>query len=76
MYADIDSLVCARSTDNRGKEIVKERKYGDYSEVFNKLSAAGLEFVQFANLPTIGGGTALIGGEIRMNYMVWRKRSL
>jgi hypothetical protein len=73
-YPDIDSLVCVRTTDNRGKEIMKERKYLSYSDMFNKLSAAGLEFVQFAWLPTVGGGAQLIGGEMRVNYIVWRRK--
>jgi hypothetical protein len=75
VYSDIDSLVCERSTDNRGKEQVKEKRYSSYSEAFNKLSSAGLEFFQFANLPTFGGGTAIIAGEMRANYMVWRRRA-
>lgn len=75
LYADVDSLVCERSTDSRGKELVKEKKYGSYSEAFNKLSSAGLEFFQFANLPTFGGATQILAGEIRANYMVWRRKT-
>jgi hypothetical protein len=75
VYPDIDSLVCERLTDSRGKEQVKEKKYGSYSEAFNRLSAAGLEFFQFANLPTVGGGAAIIAGELRANYMVWRRKA-
>lgn len=74
VYADVDSLVCERSTDNRGKEHVKEKRYAGYSEAFNGLSGAGLEFVQFTNLPTVGGATQILAGEIRANYMVWRRR--
>lgn len=72
-YGDIDSLVCDRSANDKGREIVKEKIYGSYTELFNRLSAHGLEFVQFAYLPTVGGATQLIGGSMPNNFAVFRK---
>lgn len=72
-YGDIDSLVCERSMNDKGREIVKEKIYGSYTELFNRLSAHGLEFVQFAYLPTVGGATQLIGGSMPNNFAVFRK---
>lgn len=72
-YGDIDSLVCERSTNDKGREVVKEKIYGSYTELFNRLSAHGLEFVQFVYLPTVGGATQLIGGSMPNNFAVFRK---
>lgn len=73
-YDDIDSLVCERSQSDRGKEIVKEKKYSSYSVLFNRLSAEGLEFVEFATVPKAGGATQVIGGPLMTTYMIWRRK--
>lgn len=73
-YEDIDSLVCKREIKSNGKEDYKGKKYKSYSEAFNALSAAGLEFVQFASLSTVGGATRLIAGDIKVGYTIWRKK--
>lgn len=74
-YSDIDSLiVSSREVKKNGVIMVTGRKYASYSAAFNRLSREGLEFVQFANLSTVGGGTAFIAGDIRINYTVWRKK--
>jgi hypothetical protein len=74
LYPDIDSLVCERSVNDKGKEVVKEKKYRTYSEVFNKLSASGLEFYHFANIPKVGGAVEFISNSTNSTYMVWRKK--
>ncbi|MBI3137985.1 MAG: hypothetical protein HYZ15_05325 [Sphingobacteriales bacterium] len=75
VYDDIDSLlVTSREMNKRGIEEVKGRKYGSYTEVFNRLSREGLEFVQFANLGSFGGATAMLAGDIRINYLIWRRK--
>lgn len=74
-YPDIDSLIVSkREPKKNGGENITGVKYPSYSDAFNKLSSAGLEFVQFANLSTFGGGTAMLAGDLRINYIVWRKR--
>lgn len=76
-YDDIDTLIVSnRETKKNGAVVVTGKKYESYSAAFNSLSAAGLEFVQFANLSTIGGATAFIAGDIRINYTIWRRRIL
>lgn len=73
-YPDIDTLlVASRETKKNGAVIVTGKKYGSYSEVFNKLSATGLEFVQFSNLPTFGGATGAMLSDLRSNYAIWRR---
>ncbi len=75
LYSDIDSLiVSSREKNKRGIEEVKGRKYDSYSAAFNRLSAAGLEFVQFTNLSSVGGATAALVGDIRVNYVIWRRK--
>ena len=74
-YDDIDTLIVSkREPGKKGIDIVTGKKYESYSSAFNRLSRAGLEFVQFANLSTFGGGTALLAGDIRINYIIWRKK--
>ncbi len=73
-YADIDSLLVAtRETKKNGAIIITGKKYSSYSAAFNTLAGAGLQFVQFANLPTSGGATAALVGDLRITYMVWKK---
>jgi len=75
IYSDIDSLIVEKRTyDKHGVESISERKYKNYSEAFNALSKAGLEFVQFANLPTVGGATVYLVGEGRNNFVIFRKK--
>src|SRR5690348_12482168 len=58
-YSDIDTLIVAsREVKKNGNTVITGKKYESYSAAFNALSAAGLEFVEFANLSTIGGATA------------------
>ena len=74
-YADIDTMIVSkRETKKNGAEVVTGKKYNSYSAAFNTLSAAGLEFVQFASLSTFGGSAAMLAGDIRINYMIWRKK--
>lgn len=76
VYPDIDSLlVSSRAKNKRGIEEVSGRKYASYSEAFNRLSREGLEFVQFANLSSFGGAASMLAGDIRVNYVIWRKRA-
>lgn len=73
-YEDIDSIIVkSREIKKNGAVIITGVKYPSYSAAFNKLSSVGLEFVQFANLSTFGGATAFISGDIRINYVIWRK---
>lgn len=75
LYPDIESLIIEkRDTSKKGTETVTAIRFQSYSEAFNKLSAAGLEFVQFTNLPTVGAGTAFLAGDMRVNYIIWRKK--
>lgn len=74
-YPDIDKLlVSSRVTNKRGVEEITGRRYASYTEAFNTLSGEGLEFVGFANLGSFGGATAAIAGDVRVNYMIWRKK--
>lgn len=73
LYSDVDSLLCERS-DIRGREVVKERKYPSYSDMFNRLSREGMEFIQFVYVSKIGGAAQLIAGSGQTVYMVWRKK--
>lgn len=73
VYRGLDSLLCERS-ENKGKEVVKEKRYPNYSTVFNMLSSKGLEFVQFVTAPKIGGATQMLTGSGDSNYMVWRRK--
>lgn len=73
-YPGLDSLLCERS-ENKGKEVVKEKRYPNYSAVFNMLSSKGLEFVQFVTAPKIGGATQMLTGTGDSNYMVWRRKT-
>lgn len=74
LYEDIDSLVCERSTNDRGKEVIREKKYPSYSALFNRLSAEGMEFVDFATIPKAGGAAQVIAGPLMTTYMIWRRR--
>lgn len=68
-YEDIDTLI----VEKRKGQNVTGKKYESYSEAFNSLSSAGLEFVQFVNLSTIGGATSFIS-DLKTNFILWRKR--
>lgn len=75
-YPDIDSLlVASRETKKNGAVITTGKKYASYTEVFNRLTAQGLEFVQFANLSSFGGATAMLATDMKVNYVIWRKRT-
>jgi hypothetical protein len=68
-YVGIDSIV---NTEWGKKD---NKHFGSYSEAFNALSDAGLEFVQFYDLASIGGASkSLIGDDLRVHYALWRKR--
>jgi hypothetical protein len=58
-YGDIDSLVCEMK---KGKCTGKE--YASYSDIFNALSKAGLEFVQMTIIDTPLG----------IYLAIWRRR--
>lgn len=75
-YTDIADLIeTKREKDKKGFERVTGKKYNNYSAAFNVLSKAGLEFVQFTNLPTVGGATSMfVGTSLPTNYMIWRKK--
>jgi len=74
-YEDIDTLiVLKREMRKNGYENITGKKYSSYSSAFNILSNAGLEFVQFVYLPTYGGATGMLVSEMRINYIMWRKR--
>ena len=73
-YPDIDSLIVSKREQRKKNDVITGKKYESYSEAFNSLSNAGLEFVQFVNLSTVGGGTAMLVGDIRINYTMWRRR--
>lgn len=75
-YPDIDTLlVASRETKKNGGVIVTGRRYNSYSDVFNRLSTEGLEFVQLASLSSFGGATAMLATDLKVNYVIWRKRT-
>lgn len=74
VISDIDSLlVASRETKKNGAVIVTGKKYESYTSAFNSLASAGLEFVQMANVSTVGGATAALVGDLRTNYMIWKR---
>lgn len=75
-YTDIDSLLVAgRETKKNGAVIVTGKKYDSYSALFNRLSREGLEFVQMAGLSSFGGAAAMLATDLKVNYLIWRKRT-
>lgn len=74
-YEDIDSLIVeSREARKKGGFDISGKKYDSYSAMFNALSAAGLEFVEFASLSTVGGSAKVLVGDLRLNYVIWRKK--
>lgn len=69
IYRDIDSLLSKKE-----KKKIVGRVFESYTEVFNKLSIHGLEFVNFANLSTQGGAVGAILGSQPHGYFIWRKK--
>jgi hypothetical protein len=68
-YAGLDSIV----NNEAGKK--DNVHFLSYSEAFSALSNAGLEFMEFRDLASIGGtAKALAGDEFKIHYAVWRKR--
>lgn len=73
-YPDIDSLLIGSSTTTKkGAVITTGKKYDSYTAAFNALSGAGLQFVQFANLSTMGGASALLTSDVKTIFTIWKK---
>ena len=75
VYPDIDSLVCGKREKNKtGVEEVTGKVYNSFTDFFNQLSRAGLEFVNYYKWNTAGGATGLLVGPVFSDYFIFRKR--
>ena len=74
-YPDIEPLIVGKKEQKKKGESITGKKYESYSDAFNVLSATGLEFVQFVTLPSVGGMTIFVAGDMKLSYTMWRKRT-
>jgi hypothetical protein len=75
LYSDIDSLVVSKREKNKkGVEEVEPKIYNTFSEFFNAMGAAGLEFVNYYKWNTAGGMTGMVVGRVDGDYFIFRKR--
>jgi hypothetical protein len=75
LYPETDSLLLEKIEVNRkGDTTYVFKKFDNYSTAFDALSAAGLEYVEFRSLPAIGGFTKMLVGDVRVDWIIWRRR--
>lgn len=74
-YPETDSiLIEGMDVSKKNDTTYNYKKFANYSEVFNALSAIGLEYVEFRNLPMVGGATRMLVGDIRVDWVIFRKK--
>lgn len=74
-YAETDSILVENfEVNKKGDTTINYKKFKSYSDVFNRLGTIGLEYVQFASLPMVGGATRMLVGDIRIDWVIFRKK--
>lgn len=73
-YPETDSVLIEKmEVSKRGDTTYTWKTFRSYSDAFNALSKLGMEYVEMANLPLVGGATSLFSGNLSQNYIIWRK---
>jgi hypothetical protein len=73
-YPETDSLLIEKIEVNKKNDTTFYlKKFSSYSDAFNALSALGMEYVEFRNLPMIGGFGKMLIGDIKTDWVIWRK---